>query len=359
MERRLIECIPNFSEGRDMELIDRITDQILSVDGVQLLNVDPGKDANRTVVTFAGDPDEVCEAAFRAVRKASEIIDMSKHHGTHPRIGATDVCPLVPVSGISMEETVQYARKLAGRIGNELQIPVYCYEYAAFEAKRRNLASCRAGEYEGLVKKIADPAWRPDFGPAVFNSRSGATIVGARDYLVAYNVNLNTGSVNIAREIAMAVREKGRPLREGDPHTGKIVKDDSGNPVMIPGSLKYVKAIGWYIEEYGFAQVSMNLTNIAVTPVHIAFGEVSEKAAVHGIRVTGSELIGMVPLKTMLEAGRFFRAKEKLSPDVPDEELINTAVISMGLSELKEFIPEARIIEYAISGKKPEKADRS
>jgi len=342
-----------------MNVIKHITDQILSVDGVFLLNVDPGKGVNRTVVTFAGEPEEVCEAAFRAVKKASELIDMSKHHGTHPRIGATDVCPLVPVSGISMEETVQYARRLAGRIGNELQIPVYCYEYAAFEDVRKNLASCRAGEYEGLAGKIADPAWKPDFGPAVFNLRSGATIVGARDYLVAFNVNLSTDSVNIARDIALAVREKGRPLREGNPRTGKIVKDNSGNPVMIPGSLKHVKALGWYIEEYGFAQVSMNLTNIDVTPLHSVFEEVSVKAAEHGIRVTGSELVGMVPLKAIIEAGRFFRKRQNLSLDVADKELIKTAVISMGLSEINEFIPDSRIIEYAIAGKRPGKTDRS
>ncbi|HSL85715.1 MAG TPA: glutamate formimidoyltransferase, partial [Bacteroidales bacterium] len=270
MEKKIIECVPNFSEGRDMSVIRQITGAVEQIEGVSLLNVDPGKDTNRTVVTFAGDPESVIEAAFRAVKKASELIDMSKHHGEHPRMGATDVCPLIPVSGISMEETVILARRLAERIGSELQIPVYCYEHAAFDEKKRNLADIRAGEYEGLANKIADPLWKPDFGPATFNPRSGATVVGARDFLVAFNINLNTTSLRRANAIAFDVREKGRPLREGNPITGKIVTDEDGDPVMIPGSLKGVKAIGWYIEEFGIAQISMNLTDLSVTPVHIA-----------------------------------------------------------------------------------------
>jgi glutamate formiminotransferase/formiminotetrahydrofolate cyclodeaminase len=306
MEKRIIECVPNFSEGRDMSIIKQITDIIDAVEGVKLLDVDPGKDTNRTVVTFVGSPEQVSQAAFLAVKKASEIIDMSKHHGEHPRMGATDVCPFVPVSGITMEETADYARKLAKRLGEELKIPVYCYEYAAFEEKRRNLANCRSGEYEGLRKKLADPAWKPDFGPAVFNPKAGATAVGARDFLVAFNVNLNTTSIRRANSIAYDIREKGRPMKEGDPVTGKIVKDKHGEQVMIPGTLKSVKAIGWYIEEYGIAQISMNLTNISVTPVHIAFDEVCRKADDRGLRVTGSELVGLIPLKAMLDAGKYF-----------------------------------------------------
>lgn len=347
----IIECVPNFSEGREMTIIKQITDEIEAVSGVKLLDVDPGKDTNRTVVTFVGSPDEVCEAAFRAVKKASELIDMSKHHGEHPRMGATDVCPLVPVSGITMEETVVYARKLAERIGSELAIPVYCYENAAFEEKRRNLANCRSGEYEGLKKKLTDPAWKPDFGPAVFNSRAGATAVGARDFLVAFNVNLNTTSTRRANAVAFDVREKGRPMREGDPITGKIVKDEKGNQVMIPGSLKAVKAIGWFIEEYGIAQISMNLTNISVTPVHVAFDEVCRKAEARGLRVTGSELVGLIPLKSILEAGRYFLHKQQRSAGVSDEELIKIAVRSMGLDEISEFNPSEKIIEYVIEGR--------
>lgn len=348
----IIECVPNFSEGRDMSVIKQITDQIEAVEGVKLLDVDPGRDTNRTVVTFVGSPDAVVEAAFRAVRKAAEVIDMSKHHGEHPRMGATDVCPLVPVSGISMEETVVYARKLAERIGTELAIPVYCYENAAFEEKRRNLANCRSGEYEGLKKKLADPAWRPDFGPAEFNMRAGATAVGARDFLVAFNINLNTTSIRRANAIAFDVREKGRPKREGNPVTGKIVKDEHGNQVMIPGSLKSVKAIGWYIEEYGIAQISMNLTNISVTPVHVAFDEVCRKAEARGVRVTGSELVGLIPLKAILDAGKYFLRKQQRSEGVPDEELIRIAVKSMGLDEIHEFRPEEKIIEYVMGGGK-------
>lgn len=337
MSRRIIECVPNFSEGRDMEVIRQITDAIQSVGDVKLLNVDPGKDTNRTVVTFAGEPEAVCEAAFQAVAKAAELIDMSKHRGAHPRMGATDVLPLVPVSGITMEETVEYARRLAERIGKELGIPVYCYENAAFSDARRNLAACREGEYEGLPKKIADPLWKPDYGPALFNPRSGATAVGARDFLVAFNINLNTTSTRLANAIAFDVREKGR-----------TVTNEAGEKINVPGTLKSVKAIGWFIEEYGVAQISMNLTNISVTPVHIAFEEVCRRAEARGVRVTGSELVGLIPLKSLLEAGRYFLRKQKRSTGVPDKELIKIAVKSMGLSELSEFRPEERIIEYVM-----------
>jgi glutamate formiminotransferase/formiminotetrahydrofolate cyclodeaminase len=331
-----------------MEVIKRITDQVESVDGVKLLDVDPGKATNRTVVTFVGSPDKVVEAAFQAVKMASEIIDMSKHSGEHPRFGATDVCPLVPVAGITMEETVVYAHKLAERIGTEIGIPVYCYENAAWQEQRRNLASVRSGEYEGLPEKLADPEWKPDFGPAEFLPRTGAIAVGARDFLVAYNINLNTTSTRRANAIAFDVRERGRTKREGNPITGKIVKDAEGKPVMIPGSLKEVKAIGWFIEEYGVAQISMNLTNIAVTPVHVAFDEVCKKADVRGIRVTGSELVGLVPLNAMLEAGRYYLKKQKRSTGVSDSELIKIAVKSMGLDELGPFDPQEKIIEYQL-----------
>lgn len=348
---RLIECVPNFSEGRDMGKIKQITDEIQSVEGVILLDVDPGRDTNRTVVTFVGEPDAVCEAAFRAVRKAAHVIDMSKHSGAHPRMGATDVCPLVPVSGVTMDEAAGYARALARRIGDELSLPVYCYESAALEDKRRNLANIRAGEYEGLRKKLEDPAWKPDFGPARFDAGAGAVIVGARDFLVAFNVNLNTTSVRRANAIAFDVRERGREKREGNPITGKVVKDEDGNPVMIPGTLRSVKAIGWFIPEYGFAQISMNLTNIGVTPVHAAFDEVCRKAEARGLRVTGSELVGLIPLNAMLEAGRYFLHRQQRSAGVSDEELIRTAVRSMGLSELKPFNPEEKIIEYILRDK--------
>ncbi|HOU02215.1 MAG TPA: glutamate formimidoyltransferase [Bacteroidales bacterium] len=340
MVRRILECVPNFSEGRDMSVIRQITDAIESAEGVKLLDIDPGKDTNRTVVTFVGDPDAVTEAAFLAVKKASEIIDMSKHHGEHPRMGATDVCPLVPVSGITMEETVVYARKLAERIGNELGIPVYCYENAALEEKRRNLANCRAGEYEGLKEKLCDPVWKPDFGPAIFNARSGATAVGARDFLVAFNINLNTTSTRRANAIAYDVREKGRN-----------VKNEKGEEISVPGTLKSVKAIGWYIEEYGIAQISMNLTNISVTPVHIAFDEVCRKADARGVRVTGSELVGLIPLKAMLDAGKYFLEKQQRSSGVSDSELIKIAVKSMGLDDLHPFEPQEKIIEYVMAEK--------
>lgn len=348
--KKIIECVPNFSEGRDLALIEKITREIEAVDGVKLLDVDPGSATNRTVVTFVGTPDEVVEAAFRAVKKASELIDMSKHKGEHPRMGATDVCPLVPVANVTMEEVVEYARALAKRIGEEIGIPVYCYENAAFKPVRRNLANCRKGEYEGLPEKFSNPEWKPDFGPATFNPRWGATAVGARDFLVAYNINLNTTSTRRANAIAFDVREKGRVKRQGNPLTGKIVKDEKGDPVFIPGSLKEVKAIGWFIEEYGVAQISMNLTNIRVTPIHKAFDEVCHKAAERGIRVTGSELVGLVPLQAMLDAGRYFLAKQERSLGVSDAELIKIAVKSMGLDELKPFKPEEKIIEYMISG---------
>ncbi len=351
MDSRIIECVPNFSEGRDMGIIRQITDVIESVDGIKLLDVDPGKDTNRTVVTFVGDPEAVSEAAFLCVKKAAELIDMSKHKGEHPRMGATDVCPFIPVSGISMDETVFYARKVAERIGNELSIPVFCYENAAFREERRNLANCRSGEYEGLKKKLSDPEWKPDFGPVLFNERAGATAIGARDFLVAFNVNLNTTSVRRANAIAYDVREKGRPKREGDALTGKIVKDKNGDNVMIPGSLKSVKAIGWFIAEYGISQISMNLTNISVTPVHVAFDEVCRKADLRGVRVTGSELVGLIPLKAMLDAGRYFLAKQQRSGGIPDAELIKIAVKSMGLNEIHPFNPEEKIIEYVMAEK--------
>ncbi len=346
---KLIECVPNFSEGRDMGIIKQITDVIERVGGVKLLDVDPGAATNRTVVTFVGTPDEVIEAAFQAVKKASELIDMRYHKGEHPRMGATDVCPLIPVSNISMEETVEYARKLAKRIGEELAIPVYCYESAAFFPERKNLATCRAGEYEGLPQKLINPVWKPDFGPASFNERSGATAVGARDFLVAFNVNLNTTSTRRANSIAYDVRERGRVLREGNPITGKIVKDEKGNQVYVPGSLKSVKAIGWFIEEYGIAQISMNLTNIGITPVHIAFDEVCRKAEARGVRVTGSELVGLIPLKAMVEAGKYFLGKQQRSRGVDEAELIKIAIKSMGLDELKPFNPEDKIIEYVLA----------
>jgi glutamate formiminotransferase/formiminotetrahydrofolate cyclodeaminase len=357
--KQIIECVPNFSEGRDMGVIGQITDEIEAVEGVKLLDVDPGKATNRTVVTFVGEPERVAEAAFRAVRKATSLIDMSRHKGEHPRFGATDVCPLVPVSNISMEETVEYARKLAERIGDELEIPVYCYESAAFSEKRRNLAEVRSGEYEGLKDKLADAEWKPDFGPASFNPATGATAVGARDFLVAYNINLNTTSTRRANAIAFDVRERGRVKRKSNPLTGEIVKDSDGNAVMIPGSLKAVKAIGWYIEEYGIAQISMNLTNISVTPVHVAFDEVFKRAEARGVRVSGSELVGLIPLGAMLDAGRYFLRKQKRSMGVSDAELIKIAVKSMGLDDLYPFKPEEKIIEYMIEDKDTRLVDSS
>ncbi len=353
--KQIIECVPNFSEGRDMAVIQQITDQIKTVEGVRLLDVDPGAATNRTVVTIAGEPEEVIEAAFRSIKKAMEVIDMSKHTGAHPRFGATDVCPLVPVSNITMEETVAYAHKLGERIGRELGIPVYCYENAATRPERRNLANCRSGEYEGLRKKLGDPGWKPDFGPAEFLPRTGAVAVGARDFLVAYNVNLNTTSTRRANAVAFDIREKGRPMREGNPVTGKIVKDEKGNPVNIPGSLKECKAIGWFIEEYGIAQVSINLTNVSITPVHIAFEEASKKAMERGMRVTGSELVGLAPLKVFTDAGKYFLKKQNRSVGVPESELIKIAVKSLGLDDLKPFNPEEKIIEYVLRDKSRKK----
>lgn len=353
--QQLIECVPNFSEGVNLSIIKQITDEIESVEGVRLLNVDPGKATNRTVVTFVGAPEPVIEAAFLAIKKAAEIIDMSKHKGEHPRMGATDVCPLIPVAGISMDETAEYARKLAKRVGEHLEIPIYLYEAAALIEGRNNLSEIRAGEYEGFFKKILLPEWKPDFGPAQMNIRAGATVIGARDFLIAYNVNLNTTSVRRANSIAFDVRERGRVLRDGDPVTGKIVKDADGNPVNVPGTLKAVKAIGWFIEEYGVAQISMNLTNIRETPVHVAFDEVCKKADARGIRVTGSELVGLIPLQCMLDAGRYFLEKQQRSTGVSERELIKIAVKSMGLDELGAFEPEKRIIEYLLEDAANEK----
>ena len=345
---QIIECVPNFSEGRQPAVIKQITDVIESVAGVRLLNTDPGKATNRTVVTFVGSPAAVIEAAFQAIRLAGELIDMRHHQGEHPRMGATDVCPLIPIAGISMEETAIWAQRLAERVGKELQLPVYLYEAAQPDKTRSNLSVIRAGEYEGFFKKIKQPEWKPDFGPAEFDARRGGTVIGARDFLVAYNVNLNTTSTRRANSIAFDVREAGRVLREGDPVTGKIVTGADGKPVHVPGTLKAVKAIGWYIEEYGMAQISMNLTNIQITPMHIAFDEVCRAAAERGIRVTGSELVGLIPLQAMLDAGRYFLSKQQRSTGVAEKELIRIAILSMGLDELGPFVPEERIIEYLL-----------
>ena len=349
MKQQLIECVPNFSEGNDMSVIKQITSEIEGVEGVKLLDVDPGKATNRTVVTFVGTPREVIAAAVGAARKAAELIDMSRHHGEHPRFGAIDVCPLIPVANIDMEETVRHAHELARQLGEEVGLTIYCYEHAARTNERRNLALVREGEYEGLEDRLASPDWRPDFGPATFNARSGATAVGARDFLVAYNVNLNTTSTRRANAIAFDVREKGRKKRKGNPLTGPIVKDENGEDVWNPGSLKSVKAIGWFIKEYGIAQISMNLTKLGVTPVHVAFDEVCEKARQRGIRVTGSELVGLIPLQAMFDAGRFFLRKQQRSTGVSDEELIKIAVKSLGLSDLYPFKPDEKIIEYAMA----------
>src|SRR6185503_1501087 len=346
--QQIIECVPNFSEGQDMNIIRQITGEITAVEGVRLLNTDPGKATNRTVVTFVGNPAAVVEAAFRAIRRAGELIDMSRHKGEHPRMGATDVCPLIPIAGISMEETAVWAQKLAKRVGDELQIPVYLYEEAQPNKQRCNLSVIRAGEYEGFFKKIQLPEWTPDCGPAVFDASRGATVIGARDFLVAYNVNLNTTSTRRANSVAFDVREAGRVLREGYPINGKPVTGPDGKPVSVPGRLKAVKAIGWYIEEYGIAQISMNLTNIQVTPVHIAFDEVCRSAAERGLRVTGSELVGLIPLQAMLDAGKYFLGKQQRSTGVSEKELIRIAILSMGLDELAPFRPEERIIEYLL-----------
>lgn len=344
----LIECVPNFSEGVDLGIIKQITDQIESVEGVMLLDVDPGKATNRTVVTFVGHPDVVIEAAYLAIKKATELIDMSKHRGEHPRMGATDVCPLIPVSGITMEETVVYAQKLGKRVGEELNIPVYLYEAAQANEARKNLSVIRAGEYEGFFDKIKLPEWKPDFGPAEFNAKCGATVIGARDFLIAYNVNLNTKSVRLANSVAFDVREAGRVKREGNPVTGKVVKDADGNDVRIPGTLKAVKAIGWFIEEYNIAQISMNLTNYKITSVHQAFDEVCRSAQTRGLRVTGSELVGLIPLSAMLDAGKHYLQKQNRSIGVSESELIHIAVKSLGLDELAPFDPEKKIIEYKL-----------
>ena len=335
---QLIECVPNFSEGNDLNIIKQITNEIEMVGGVRLLNVDPGKATNRTVVTMVGNPAAVIEAAFNAIKKAGELIDMSKHKGEHPRMGATDVCPLIPVANITMEETVQYAQQLAKRVGEELNIPVYLYEAAQADTNRNNLSVIRAGEYEGFFRKIKHPGWKPDYGPTEFDVKRGATVIGARDFLVAYNVNLNTTSTRRANAIAFDVREAGRNVVE------------NGVKVIKPGSLKSVKAIGWYIEEYGVAQISINLTNINITPVHIAFDEICKRADARGIRVTGSELVGLIPLNAMLEAGRYFLKKQQRSIGVSDKELIRIAVKSMGLDELGPFDPEKKIIEYMLAG---------
>lgn len=342
---QLIECVPNFSEGRDPAVIRLITDEIQAVEGVRLLNVDPGQATNRTVVTFVGAPAAVIEAAFRAIKKAGEVIDMVRHTGEHPRMGATDVCPLIPIAGISMEETAGYARRLAERVGRELGLPVYLYEYAQPNPARKNLSVIRAGEYEGFAKKIQLPEWKPDFGPAAFDAKRGATVIGAREFLVAYNVNLNTTSTRRANAVAFDIREAGRPKKDA---AGKVVKDASGKPVTIPGTLKAVKAIGWFIEEYGVAQVSINLINLEVTPVHVAFDEACRAAGARGLRVTGSELIGLVPLQSLLDAGRYFLRKQQRSVGVSEKELIKIAIRSLGLSDLAPFKPEERVIEYLL-----------
>ncbi len=344
----LIECVPNFSEGCDLHIIQQITNEIESVEGVKLLNVDPGKATNRTVVTFVGHPDAVIAAAFLAIKKAGELIDMSKHKGEHPRMGATDVCPLIPIAGISMHETANYAKKLGKRVGEELNLPIFLYEEAQTNKNRSNLSVIRAGEYEGFFKKIKLPEWKPDFGPNEYDAKRGATVIGARDFLVAYNINLNTTSTRRANAIAFDVREAGRVVREGNPITGKIVNGADGKPKFTPGTLKCVKAIGWYIEEYGVAQISMNLTNINVTPVHIAFDEVCSKANERGLRVTGSELVGLIPLNALLEAGKYFLKKQQRSLGVSESELIKIAVKSLGLDELSPFHPEEKIIEYKL-----------
>lgn len=342
--KQLIECVPNFSEGSDMNIIKQITNEIESVEGVRLLDVDPGKATNRTVVTFVGEPISVIEAAFRAIKKAAELIDMRKHTGEHPRMGATDVCPLIPVANISMEETAEWSKKLGERVGNELEIPVYLYEAAQKNPDRKNLSIIRAGEYEGFSKKILLSEWAPDFGKAIFNAKSGATVIGARDFLVAYNINLNTTSTRRANAIAFDVRESGRKIQ-----------NEKGEEIVQPGTLKSVKAIGWFIEEYGVAQISMNLTNVNITPIHIAFDEVCKKANERGVRVTGSELVGLIPLKSLLDAGRYFLEKQQRSVGVSEKELIHIAIKSLGLDELSEFIPEKKIIEYLLNEEKQDK----
>ena len=346
--QKLIECVPNFSEGRDQNIIGQITDAIKSVDGVSLLDVDPGASTNRTVVTFVGNPEAAAEAAFRGIKKAAELIDMRKHKGAHPRMGATDVCPFIPVSNVSWEEAIACANKLGKRVGEELKIPVYLYEKAAKDKSRSNLSIIRAGEYEGFFEKIKKPEWKPDFGPAVFNEKSGATVIGVRDFLVAYNVNLNTKSVRRATSVAFDVREQGRAKTEDGTPSGKPILDSNGEAVRIPGMLKHVKAIGWFVKEYGIAQVSINLTNIEETPLHVAFDACIESAARRGLRVTGSEIVGMVPKKCLVDAGRYFLRKQRWSEGASEEELIDIAIRSMGLSELRPFDPKEKVIELKI-----------
>jgi glutamate formiminotransferase/formiminotetrahydrofolate cyclodeaminase len=354
--RKLIECVPNFSEGCDREVIRQITEAIASAEGVSLLDVDPGATTNRTVVTFVGAPEATVEGAFRGIRKAAEIIDMRKHKGAHPRMGATDVCPFIPISNVTWEEAITCAKKLGERVGKELQIPVYLYEKAAANPARTNLAVIRAGEYEGFAEKMKDPAWKPDFGPAVFNAKSGATVIGAREFLVAYNANLNTKAVRRANNIAFDVRENGRVKTDDGTPTGKPVLDEKGEPIRLPGMLKHVKAIGWYVEEYGIAQVSMNLTNIDETPLHAAFDACVDSAAKRGLRVTGSEIVGMVPKKCLLDAGKYFLRKQSWSEGAAEEELINLAVRSMGLGELKPFDAKEKIIELKMESNAPKKS---
>ena len=349
--RRIVECVPNFSEGRDKDVIRQITDVIEQTEGVKLLDVDPGEATNRTVVTFVGEPEAVVEAAFKAVKKAGELIDMTKHHGAHPRMGATDVLPLVPVSGITLEECAELSRKLAKRIADELSIPCYCYEAAAFKPERKNLAVCRAGEYEALPEKLACEDKAPDFGARPYDegvARTGCTTVGARDFLIAVNFNLNSTSTRRANAIAFDVREKGRPKREGNAIIGKPMKDETGKTIMIPGTLKATKAIGWFIEEYGIAQVSMNITDINVTPLHVAFDEVCRCAQNRGLRVTGTEIVGLVPERTLVEAGKYFLRKQNRSVGIPKEDIIKIAVKSMGLDDLKPFVPQEKVVEYLL-----------
>ncbi len=342
---KLVECVPNFSEGRDMAKIEAITREISSTQGVTLLDVDPGRDTNRTVVTFVGTPDAAVEAAFKAIAKAAEVIDMSKHKGAHPRMGATDVCPFVPVAGVTMDDCVELARKLGKRVGEELGIPVYLYEYAATRPERKNLANIRAGEYEGLPDKLKDPEWQPDFGPAEFKPGPGATVIGAREFLIAYNVDLNTRDVKIAKEIAFSIRERGRVKRDAN---GKIVRDENGKALRVPGKFKECKAVGWYMEDFGRAQVSINLTNYKVTPPHLVYDECCRLAEELGARVTGSELVGLIPLGAMLEAGRYYLKKQGKTTGVPERELVHIAVLSLGLNDLYPFEPEKKIIEYRV-----------
>ena len=351
MQKRIVECVPNFSEGRDKEVIRQIVAAIESSGGVKVLDVDPGEATNRTVVTFVGDPESVVGAAFAGVKRAAELIDMRRHKGAHPRMGATDVLPLIPIAGITLEECAALARDLAKRIADELRIPTYCYEAAAFRPERKNLAVCRAGEYEALPEKLAHAETAPDFGARPYDegvARTGATTVGARDFLIAVNFNLNTTSTRRANAIAFDVREKGRPVREGNPITGKVVKDADGNPVMRPGTLRATKAIGWFIEEYGIAQVSMNITNISTTPLHVAFDEVCRKADARGVRVTGTEIVGLVPKRALVEAGKYFLRKQHRSVGISEQEIVRIAIKSMGLDDLKPFHPEEKVIEYLL-----------